>query len=192
VHIGQSDVAERVHNAWLRTIEDGIHTYDIFTEGVSKEKVGTKEFAAAVVARLGKIPEKLKPVHYAAADSEQKPPAEVEMRKAGETRIDGIDVYVEWPSADPNSLAVVAQQANGDGLKLIMISNRGVKVWPDGLPETFCTDSFRLRYIAGGATTIRKTIDLLGRVDAHGLQIVKTEGLRTYDGQPGYSLAQGQ
>ena len=54
VHIGQPEIAERVHNAWLRTIEDGIHTYDIFTEGVSKQKVGTKEFAEAVVARVGK------------------------------------------------------------------------------------------------------------------------------------------
>ena len=35
VHIEQPEVAERVHNAWLRTIEDGIHTYDIFTEGMS-------------------------------------------------------------------------------------------------------------------------------------------------------------
>ncbi|HVO41288.1 MAG TPA: NADP-dependent isocitrate dehydrogenase, partial [Aggregatilineales bacterium] len=26
VHIGQPDAAERVHNAWLRTIEEGIHT----------------------------------------------------------------------------------------------------------------------------------------------------------------------
>ena len=66
VHIDQPDVAERVHNAWLRTIEDGIHTYDIYNEGVSKQKVGTKEFAEAVVARLGKKPEKLKAVAYAA------------------------------------------------------------------------------------------------------------------------------
>ena len=61
VHIDQTDVAERVHNAWLRTLEDGIHTYDIYTEGVSKQKVGTKEFAQAVVARVGQKPEKLKP-----------------------------------------------------------------------------------------------------------------------------------
>ena len=33
VHIGQIDIAERVQNAWLRTIEDGVHTYDIFVEG---------------------------------------------------------------------------------------------------------------------------------------------------------------
>ena len=46
-----------MHNAWLRTIEDGIHTYDIFTEGVSTRKSGTKEFAAAVIARLGQKPQ---------------------------------------------------------------------------------------------------------------------------------------
>ena len=53
VHIGQWEAAERVHNAWLRTLEDGIHTYDIYAESMSKQKVGTKEFAQAVVARMG-------------------------------------------------------------------------------------------------------------------------------------------
>ena len=67
VHIDQPEIAERVHNAWLRTLEDGLHTYDIYKEGVSKEKVGTREFAAAVLARVGKTPEKFKPVHYAHA-----------------------------------------------------------------------------------------------------------------------------
>src|SRR2546423_14882111 len=68
VHIGQTDVAERAHNAWLRTMEDGVHTYDIYKEGVSKEKVGTREFAAAVAARVGARPEKLKAVSYKAVE----------------------------------------------------------------------------------------------------------------------------
>ncbi|MFN7289354.1 MAG: NADP-dependent isocitrate dehydrogenase [Pirellula sp.] len=67
VHIGQAGVAELAHNAWLKTIEDGIHTYDIFDERVSKQKVGTKEFADAVVARIGKKPEVLKQVDYSKA-----------------------------------------------------------------------------------------------------------------------------
>src|SRR6476620_3465394 len=64
VHIGQADVAERVHNAWLKTVEEGIHTYDIFVEGVSKQKVGTKEFANAVSERMGQKPGTLKAVSY--------------------------------------------------------------------------------------------------------------------------------
>src|SRR5688572_1208499 len=67
VHIDQPDVAERVHNAWLRTLEDGVHTYDVYTEGISREKVGTREFAEAVAARVGQKPQKLSPVSYAAA-----------------------------------------------------------------------------------------------------------------------------
>ncbi|MEO7144655.1 MAG: NADP-dependent isocitrate dehydrogenase, partial [Bryobacteraceae bacterium] len=64
VHIGQIDAAARVHNAWLRTIEDGVHTYDVFSEGISLQKVGTREFAVAVAARLGQSPQTLKPVQY--------------------------------------------------------------------------------------------------------------------------------
>src|SRR6184192_2048146 len=60
VHINQPEAAARVHNAWLRTIEDGVHTYDVFTEGVSSVKAGTKEFAAAVIERLGQKPNTLK------------------------------------------------------------------------------------------------------------------------------------
>ena len=33
VHVGAADVAERVKNAWLCTLEDGIHTADIYREG---------------------------------------------------------------------------------------------------------------------------------------------------------------
>src|ERR1041385_4357678 len=68
VHICQTATAERVHNAWLRTIEDGVHTYDIFDESVSKEKVGTKEFAEAVIARLGQTPQILKARKYSKGD----------------------------------------------------------------------------------------------------------------------------
>jgi len=65
VHIGQPGVVERVHNAWLRTIEDGIHTYDIFTEGVSAGKVGAREFAQPAITRLGQKPKRLKPAEFA-------------------------------------------------------------------------------------------------------------------------------
>jgi isocitrate dehydrogenase len=60
VHIGQADQATKVHNAWLKTIEDGVHTGDIFLEGRSRKKVGTKEFTDAVIARLGEAPLKFR------------------------------------------------------------------------------------------------------------------------------------
>jgi isocitrate dehydrogenase len=191
VHIGQHDIAERVHNAWLSTMEDGIHTYDVYTEGVSRQKVGTKEFAEAVAAHVGKEPQKLKVARYKAAPA-KKERAHAAAPAAAKMKLDGIDVYVAWPSLVPNDLAVAIQKANGDGLQLIMIDNRGVKVWPGGMSETFCTESFRCRFTGGNEVTQKQTLALLGRVLDQGIEIVKTETLRSYDGQLGYTLAQGQ
>jgi isocitrate dehydrogenase len=66
-HIGQYSAAERAHNAWLRTIEDRIHTYDMYRQGESVAKVGTREFADAVIERLGSKPQILPAVEYTAA-----------------------------------------------------------------------------------------------------------------------------
>ncbi|MFN6117670.1 MAG: NADP-dependent isocitrate dehydrogenase [Flavobacteriales bacterium] len=49
VHLGMPEKAELIQNAWLRTLEDGFHPADIYREGVSKVKAGTKEFADAVI-----------------------------------------------------------------------------------------------------------------------------------------------
>jgi isocitrate dehydrogenase len=189
VHIGQIDVAERVQNAWLRTMEDGVHTYDIFVEGQSKEKVGTSQFADAVIARLGQKPQTLKAVHYAA----RKDHAVVARapRPAPKKDLVGVDVYVEWASKNATELAGKIGKANGDGLELEMIANRGVKVWPDGSPETFCTDSFRCRFMGTGVTP-KQVVALQDRVVGLGLEIAMTENLRNYDGKAGFTLAQGQ
>jgi isocitrate dehydrogenase len=191
VHIGQHAAAERVHNAWLRTMEDGIHTYDIFKEDTSKQKVGTKEFADAVVARLGQSPQTLKAVKYSANPPQQESKTKMEPAAAKEDLV-GIDVYVEWPNRTPNDLAEIAGKASGDGLTLELIANRGVKVWPDGSPETFCTDNFRCRYKSAGVATKPQIGLLMTRIMALGLEVGMTVTLRNFDGKPGYTLAQGQ
>ena len=194
VHIDQPEVAARVHNAWLRTIEDGIHTYDIFTAGVSVQKVGTREFAQAVIARLGEKPNRLKPVEYAKRTGSASPaPVAAAIAGAGaQGELRGIDAFVYWPSRDPEALAAAVGKLAGDGLNLQMIDNRGVKVWPAGRAETFCTDSFRCRFVSDSGTDMGKCLALLGRVAQAGIDIAMTESLRTFDGQPGYTLAQGQ
>jgi len=195
VHIDQPEVAERVHNAWLRTIEDGIHTYDIFAEGVSKEKAGTKEFACAVIARMGQKPNVLKPVSYAKAPG--LPAARAVTASSGTSaamKLKGIDLIVHWPSRNAAELAAAVREQEVDGLKLQMIDNRGVTVWPAGLgsAETFCTDSFRCRFFSDGTADPGKLIDLVKRISASGVDVVMTATLRTYDGREGYSPAQGQ
>src|SRR5256714_708794 len=98
VHIGQPAIAERVHNAWLRTIEDGVHTYDIYDEGVSKQKVGTKEFGQAVVQRLGKKPHTLKAVAYKQNGGEATLAGETNNKERSDTEkgMVGVGGVLDW------------------------------------------------------------------------------------------------
>jgi isocitrate dehydrogenase len=194
VHIGQPAIAEAVHNAWLKTIEDGIHTYDIFREGVSKQKVSTTGFADAVIERLGSRPETLDAVSYATDRPMQVPTASP--RSVAEKKIVGMDLFVEWADGDASKLAERLSPLAGNELHLKMITNRGVKVWPDGLPETFTTDHWRCRFMANGNTdgTVAHSelAGLISRAANEGLDFIKTENLCTFDGEPGFSLGQGQ
>jgi isocitrate dehydrogenase len=194
VHIDQPDVAQRVHNAWLATLEDGVHTYDVHKDGVSKQKVGTKEFADAVVARLGKLPQKLKAVGYGAA----RRPAEVAAARPPRPRAKqetvGVDVYIGWESPDSDALAAKLQPLAGPQFELKMLTSRGIKVWPAGQPETTRADECRCRFVAatGGRVAHVDIVGLLARIAASGLNFVKTENLCEFDGERGYSLGQGE
>jgi isocitrate dehydrogenase len=191
-HIGQTDVAEKVQNAWLKTIEDGIHTYDIYKEGVSTQKVGTSEFADAVIANLGKKPTTLKEVSYAKDQTLNLP--KVGRKTPAKKELMGVDVFVHWAGTNPNELAEKMQKINNGDVQLSMITNRGIKVWPDGFEETFCTDHWRCRYKNknGGLLSKEDIIQLLQASLSEGIDTIKTENLYNFDGVAGYSLGQGQ
>ena len=191
-HIGQIEVAEKVQNAWLKTIEEGTHTYDVFKDNVSKRKVGTKEFAEAVIANLGGKPTILKPVSYAKNEALHLP--KYTRKPAAKKELVGVDLFVHWPGSDPNTLAEIVHKIEADNLTLTMITNRGIKVYPDGFSETFCTDHWRCRFKPTEGNTIDKNgiIQLLSRANIENIDIIKTENLYTFDGKAGYSLGQGQ
>src|SRR4051812_30100408 len=179
VHIGQTSTAERVHNAWMRTIEDGVHTYDVFDESVSKQKVGTKEFAQAVVERLGKKPNTLKAVSYRQEDVEEVY-GETIVKERSDTHKElvGVDVFLDWLKGSPDNLGDSLGTVAPDGLQLVMISNRGVKVWPGGKSETFCSDQWRCRFMSkdkGAPISHKEIVNLLDRVDNAGFDFIKIE-----------------
>ncbi len=191
-HIGQADVAEKIQNAWLKTIEDGTHTPDIFKEGTSKQKVGTKEFAAAVIANLGQKPSVLKAVAYSNNLAIELP--KYKRKEPATKTLEGVDLFVHWGGSDPNELAGKIQKMESKGIYLSMITNRGIKVWPDGFRETFCTDHWRCRFKAKNGEQMYKTdiIELLEKAIEEDIDAIKTENLYAFDGTPAYSLGQGQ
>src|ERR1044072_1499695 len=192
VHVGLTDHAECVHNAWLRAIEDGIHTYDIYDDKVSKQKVGTKEFAEAVIERLGQTPQILKARKYSKGEESH---ASATTGKLAKKELVGVDVFLDWTRGSANDLGDALSKVNGEGVKLTMISNRGVKVWPGGHAETFCSDHWRCRFLPeaeGGRVAHAQIVSLLSRIAGAGYDFIKTEGLFTFDGQRGVSLDQGE
>jgi isocitrate dehydrogenase len=188
VHIGQPDVAELVHNAWLRTLEEGIHTYDIFKQGTSKQKVGTKEFAEAVVARVGQRPQSLKAASYSKAPSETKHEV-LKSHVPSKKELIGVDVFFDSKDRDPVQFGRKVEQFNGNGLKLFAVSNRGTKVYPEGFAETFCTDHWRARFVgetSGAPISHAQIVNLLDRAGNAKLDFIKIENLYTFDGQKGF------
>lgn len=191
-HIGQTKIAEKVQNAWLKTLEDGIHTYDIFKEGISKQKVGTKEFASAVINNLGKNPSTFKPVSYANNSALDLP--KYKRKPAAKKELVGVDIFLHWADSDPNALAEKVKKIEIKGISLSMITNRGVKVWPDGFKETFCTDHWRCRFKPSDGKSITKEdiIELLKNSLNEKIDTIKTENLYYFDDKASYSLGQGQ
>lgn len=200
VHLGMAKKAEIIQNALLCTIEEGIHTGDIYNE-TSTQKVGTQEFADAIIERLGKKPQKLKPVEL--NDNAEGIKIAIKPYVARKKELVGVDVFVDWvgTNRNPDVIGGWLEKACTDSMKLKMITNRGVKVYPGGIPETFCTDHWRCRFLSkefvkdtneNALVAYQQVIELLGSLSSSGIDVIKTENLYLFDGKRGYTLGQGE
>ena len=191
-HLGETESAEKIQNAWLKTLEDGIHTADIFKEGVSKTLANTKEFTQAVIANLGSMPGTLKGVSYK-KDAVFNLPKYVKKATMNK-ELKGVDLFVHWNGTDANELAAMLSPLDDENIALSMITNRGIKVWPGGFEETFCTDHWRCRYkpTANGKISNSDIPRLMNLAIEHGIDVIKTENLYAFDGVDSFSLGQGQ
>ncbi|MBC7474892.1 MAG: NADP-dependent isocitrate dehydrogenase [Candidatus Sericytochromatia bacterium] len=191
-HINQSEVAQLINNAWLKTIEDGIHTNDIYNPETSTQLVGTNEFTSAVIKRLGQKPEIFNGTIYQRFTSKSNT---IKKARIQEKELVGVDVFFDWKGNNPNILAEILQDIGNKNLQLKMITNRGVKVWPDGFPETFCVDHWRARFVSihpEKSINHLEVIQLLSQIENKNLDFIKIENLYTFDGEKGYSLGQGE
>ncbi len=198
VHINQPETATLIENAWLKTIEDGIHTADIYSPQRSKEKVGTNEFAKAVIARLGQQPEHFKPANYQpGADRKIECKADKKVTVAKKELV-GVDIFLDNGSSIPaEQLADKLSQIESK-LKLITINSKGLKIWPNStIDEPYlrhCCCRFQSNNDVQALTAIEYNdiIRLLDELNEFGLDVIKTENLYTFDGQLGFTLAAGQ
>lgn len=192
LHMGLNESAELIQNAWLKTIEDGFHTADVFNEKNSVEKMTTTAFTDKVISNLGNKPVILKELDARSYKAISIPTYERKKPKA--KKLVGVDLFVHWASDNANELGEMMKQQETNDLSLIMITNRGIKVWPNGFDETFCTDHWRCRFMGDADKLISNTaiIELLKKYAACGIDIIKTENLYQFDGKNAFSMGQGQ
>lgn len=209
-HVGLPEHAMALDSALGATLTGGLHTHDVRSTALSSGKgaLGTREFADAVVSRITPVPEGSaapptfvpRPVPaqnamLATPDAER--PAE---------RVVGADVFVQ-STEQPDQVAermqrlVAAFCAAKPGrpvLKLIMVSNRGTQVWPNGSTLTELVDHYRCRLevddpaAPGGDAGDAAVMLEAAQAVAAEFTVVSTETLFSRDGKRGYSLAQGQ
>jgi isocitrate dehydrogenase len=190
-HLGQNQIAEKIANAWVTTIEQGVHTADIYKEGVSKRKVSTTEFTQAVIENLGKTPSSLPVRSYPVRKPFQLPV--YKRAEPGKKELVGVDLFIHW-RGNANDLGEQLKTISTPNGDIILITNRGVKVWPNGFEETFCTDHWRCRFMPKEGHTMesKHIIELLSNSLHNGIDVVKTENLYNFNGKAAYSLGQGQ
>ncbi len=203
VHLNMPEYAEKILSALYCTIEDGVHTGDMRSDH-TRELVGTAEFAQAIIDRLGREPKKLnvtKPTSH-------KITIDVDTHKDVPKALVGVDMFLDWKEGDRDAdkLGKMLEALEAENLVLKMITNRGVKVYPDGRDETFHTDHWRCRFVAkemlepeakGKAylediCTYRSIITLCDELEKCGLNFIKLENLYYFQGKRCYSQAQGE
>jgi len=197
-HLGQAKVASTIRNALYKTIEDGIHTADIYNYDNSHKKVSTIDFTKAVIANLGYEPKQLPIANFTSSK-----PIVSQHKFAIDNQVKsliGCDVFIDWHGriADLNNIFV-----NFNDLELKTISCKGLSLHPDIInADGLLALRFVGRGICGSSTTqiinrngkINSAIilKLLAFLEQNKLEFVKIENLYLFDGIAYFSSGQGE
>ncbi len=215
IHIGQNEAAEKIRNALYKTIEDGVHTPDIYNENTSKKKVGTKDFTKAVIQNLGQKPTQLPAAEFSAKNHSN---SEIQPQKSdklstikifGEKKtLVGFDLFIDWQS-DFDDLLTLLNKMESETLEIKIITARGLVMWPhldkNMIPE-YPKGHTRIRFIGKGISgkssneiidpnksiTHKNIVEIISAFEERKIDFVKYEGLYLFDGKPGFTSGQGE
>jgi len=192
-HLGEFDAASRIENALLVTLEEGkLKTGDVVGYDSGKACT-TSGFTEAIIGNLGRSPRTVATRAHRSLRMPAVPTHPVAVRPRTR-RVVGVDVFVETGDSPPVLGPVLEALTAGSVVKLKMVSNRGTQVYPDKGTLIDCVDHYRCRFILRDqADELNDTslLDLLRRV-AGKYPWVHVEKLQEFDGQSGFTKAQGE
>lgn len=189
IYIGQVGTAKLIYDAWLKTLEGGIHTADLYKEKRSKQKVGTKEFAEAVIDNLGKKPAEL----TIGSGSDSKINLDSKINKVQDNyeqdykvkKLVGSDITLAWDkSSNVDQIVGLFESSNP---QIIAIYSKGLAIWPGSSKSS--SDQITCRFIANSEKkpiTNSDVNDLLIKLEENTFDVVRMDKLYLYDGKEGF------
>ena len=199
VHMGEPHIAAKIHNAWLRTLELGLHTADIYSEQLSKKKLKTMEFADAVIQQLDEFPKKFASVTYQVDEAITLFPV-TRPKILPAKKLVGVDIFID--SKNKTQTEILEQLIAIQGpLRLAAVTNRGLQIWPSplngnaaNLSDQWCCRYFSTEQTLHDTFNVIELDQVLAQIQALrtvGIEFVKLENLYTFDNRRGFSLPQG-
>lgn len=189
-HLGEFEAAAAVEHAVLVTLESGVHTGDIagYDKGAS-----TTAYTDTIIGNLGRRSERWQVREYRPIVM-PKVPEDPDLVKASSRAVVGIDVFVESPLSPEELGASLSELTADSDLTLKTIANRGRQVFPATGARSDAVDQYACRFF------LAEERDDISDDDVHGLlQRISTrhrwmhiEKLQAFDGEPGFTKAQGE
>ena len=190
-HLGLINEAIAIESALYTTLEQGFHTVD-FGSGIETQ-LNTTEFSEKIIKNINLASNTH--INMASVTSKYKREAYqiLHTPTKGEAIVNGADFFVE-STEQPETIAHRFKDKLPQNMSLVMISNRGTQVYPEGSLLTDCVDQFRVRIereTGAPSLTANEILDFAKEISGS-IKICSIEWLMMYGGVKSYSLAQGQ
>ncbi|MBW8309820.1 MAG: NADP-dependent isocitrate dehydrogenase [Candidatus Paracaedibacteraceae bacterium] len=191
-HIREFEAADLIEQALVVTLGiDKKYTRDVLGDAGS---VSTTTFTQAIIDNFGRSHPEWKHREYKSIDmpkiKENQKSIEIKSRSVG-----GIDLFIEAHNDLEEMGKKLTDLASSTKMKLKLISNRGVKVYPNDYgTEPDLTDCFRCRFIAADSNREVTDDDIMQLVSLvnKDYRWMHIEKLNIFDGVAAYSKAHGE
>lgn len=184
-HLAMYEKADLIENAWLSTIEAGIHTADLHSD--SGTLVSTQQFTEAIIRNINTKPKILRVSDRRSSNS--KNPNKNDYLNHKKHRVVGCDIYVR--KANSRVFQGLANEVMTSNLKLSFIGHKGLVIWPNSSLDCEL-DMLQLRFISDSEVSQDEIIELQQMLVKQQLAIVMLNTLTEYDGKQGFSKGQGE
>jgi len=212
VHMNESFFANKIRNALYKTIEDGIHTADIFNAKTSTKKVGTKEFTQAVIKNLNHCPSQLAVANFInktieeSQNNQQK--SAVKIQQKDQKSLIGLDLFIDW-NKNFDELLNLLKSLESEKFELKMISAKGLLLFPlidKNMMANYDGDLTTLRFVGKGICgkssneilnpnikiEHKDITELLNYLIDKNIDFVKYEGLYLFNDKVAFTSGQGE